>query len=293
MVQARPARRHVAADRALVLARRAGPAALDRRGALGRDVLQEFQLAIADRDEGDAQAAGHLGLARLVDGAVFVGGEAFDGNVHLHVGLRAFQRIAEAAAEHVLSCRIVGAGDADVVEPLDEGARRGRQPVPRHDVRRDARALRGRKDQAVASLEPLAGFTCREAGGGEVRRTIVTERDVVHAGPAVAADERIARSCEYERGSPDAEQRTRRATGIDGLPRHLQRLLQSRGGRVGIVHHGRDVGERSRRHRFIPVSLRRVGLADRREHGVASTCRARCDRTASCCRGCSRDARSS
>ena len=118
MVQARAAAGDVARNGSLVLPGRAGARMIDEGALGGIEVLQELQLAIARRNEGNPQAADRPCGPRVVDGAVLVGGETLHRDLHLHVGLLAFQREAEAAREDIDGSGIVGTGDADMIDAL-------------------------------------------------------------------------------------------------------------------------------------------------------------------------------
>src|SRR6202158_878194 len=106
-------------DGALVLARRSGLACADIGRMAGIEGLQEFTLAGADRDERDPQTADRLGRPRMIDDAVLVGGEAFDRDRHLHIGLLAFQRTSDAAGPCLNAAPVVRAGDTEMIDSLD------------------------------------------------------------------------------------------------------------------------------------------------------------------------------
>ena len=120
VVQPRAGRSDKLRDRALILPGVAGRTMKRPRIVGGIKVLQELELAISGGEERDAQPGHDTRLPGMIDDAIFIGGEAFDGGLDLDVGLLAFDREAHLARERGDCSLVVDAGDAQVVDPFDQ-----------------------------------------------------------------------------------------------------------------------------------------------------------------------------
>ncbi len=167
--------------------------------------------------------------------------------MHLDIGLGAFHLETEPAREKVGGGAIVGAGDTQVIDALDQSAAGGRRIERGAHTHAHAAGGGGSEAQLFASIESRAGDGVR-LRNAETRQKLSGLRrgdgDVVHAGVPLVAEEGIVAGENSQRGRADAEERHRATVRCACLaPAQGEALLEHLCRGIRIAHRQRHVGE--------------------------------------------------
>src|SRR5690606_29735149 len=124
------------------------------------EVLQELEIGVANRNESNAEAANGDWRTRMVHDAVFVGREALDRNHDLHVRLLALDRATKPMRPRGDTFLVISAGNAQVVEALDQRRLRAFDGNALSEPGFDASCLLRRERDATPAAESRFWFAC-------------------------------------------------------------------------------------------------------------------------------------